>query len=94
MQIDTRAEPLRVRIRRALDVGSLPATSGVKVSGGCGAAARCGCCDCQIRMDETRLIIVCNHGEDGPDEPIAMHPQCAQVWFDEVERRQFDLIRA
>jgi len=94
MHIDTRAEPLRVRIRQALDIGNLPATSGVKVSGGCGTAARCGCCDCQIRMDETRLIIVCNHAADGPEEPIAMHPQCAQVWFDEVERRQFDLIGA
>jgi len=94
MQIDTRAEPLRVRIRRALDVGSLPATSGVKVSGGCGAAARCACCDRPIRMDEVRLIIARTRGLDGPDEPIAMHPQCAQVWFDEVERRQFDLIGA
>ena len=93
MHTDTRAEPLRVRIRRALDVGSLPATSGVKVSGGCGAAARCACCDRPIRMDEVRLIIA-RARPDSPGEPIAMHPQCAQVWFDEVERRQFDLIGA
>jgi len=87
MQIDTRAEPLRVRIRRALDLGSLPATSGIKVSGGCGAATQCACCDRPIRMNEVRLTMARTRNPDSPGEPIAMHPQCAQVWFDEAERR-------
>lgn len=86
MQIDTRAEPLRARIRQALEIGSLPATSGIKVSGGCGAAAQCACCDRPIRMTEVRLIIARARGPDSAGEPIAMHPQCAQVWFDEAER--------
>jgi len=84
MQIDTRAEPLRVRIRRALILGYLPATHGIKVSGGCGAATQCACCDRPIRMDEVRLIIA---RPRNPSEPVSMHPQCAQVWFDEADRR-------
>ena len=87
MQIDTRAEPLRVRIRRALDLGNLPTTSGIKVSGGCGAATQCACCDRPIRMNEVRLIMARPRNPDSPGDPIAMHPQCAQVWFDEAERR-------
>lgn len=86
MEIDTRAEPLRVRIRHALDIGSLPASSGVKISGGCGAAVQCACCDHPIRMNELRLIIASAWDPGRPCEPIAMHPQCAQVWFDESER--------
>ena len=43
MHADTRAEPLRVRIRQALNIEKLPAISGIRICGACGAAARCAC---------------------------------------------------
>jgi|SRR3954447_8980750 hypothetical protein len=93
MRTNTRAEPLRTRIREAIDVGRLPSISSIKVSGGCGAAARCVCCDSPIGAQEIRLMIARTSGTDGLGEPVAMHPRCAQFWFDEAEKRQFDLAR-
>jgi hypothetical protein len=89
MQSNPQTEPLKARIRQALNLGKLPSISGIKVSGGCGVATACVCCESSIYADQIRLTISSTRGPDGFGEPVAMHPICAQVWFEEAERLQF-----
>jgi hypothetical protein len=57
MEMDVRAVPLQVRIRHALDVGRLPPLDGLNVSGGCGNATVCACCESDIGYGEIRLTL-------------------------------------
>ena len=70
-------DPVRERIRIGLKCGDLPRNHPSRVSGGYGDATLCICCKGIIGDGEVRLTI------DGPD--LAMHPRCAQLWFEEAD---------
>jgi len=70
-------DPIRERIRIGLRTGDLPCNRPSRVSGGYGSAAQCICCKGIIGDGQIRLTI------DGPE--LAMHPRCAQLWFEEAD---------
>jgi len=72
-----RPDPVREQIRIGLKSGHLPCNRPSRVSGGYGNAALCICCNGLIADNQIRLTI------DGPD--LAMHPRCAQLWFEEAD---------
>lgn len=91
MDFEVPSESLRAHIRHALSRGKLPPTGGVKIAGGCGNATLCACCESTIPGGHVRLIIAISAAAPSLDHTLQMHPQCAQFWFDEAERRQLGL---
>ncbi|MBS0419445.1 MAG: hypothetical protein JSR66_17175 [Proteobacteria bacterium] len=94
MDAELTAELLRDRIRRALNVGKLPLLAGLTVSGGCGDATCCACCETDIPNGQIRLTLLGSAVGTRLNLRVAMHPQCAQFWFDEAEKRQLSLVGA
>jgi hypothetical protein len=82
-----RTDPIRLRIQQALLAGILPRNRGVKVTGSCGVAAVCNCCDSTILAGETRLTITDGARVEAGERNsvVFMHPQCAQIWYAEAD---------